>query len=61
MYGGSITENTGDYPGVCLAYSNNRPRTFTMYGGEITNNKIQAPLAVIKAVVCMLQLVILSL
>ena len=39
MYGGSITENTGDYPGVCLAYSNNRPRTFTMYGGEITNNK----------------------
>ena len=39
MYGGSITENTGDYPGVCLAYSNNYPRTFTMYGGEITNNK----------------------
>lgn len=40
MYGGSITENTGDYPGVCLAYnSKNRPRTFTMYGGEITNNK----------------------
>lgn len=40
MYGGSITENTGDYPGVCLAYNrNNRPRTFTMYGGEITNNK----------------------
>ena len=39
MYGGSITENTGDYPGVCLAYSNNLPRTFTMYGGEITNNK----------------------
>lgn len=40
MYGGSITENTGDYPGVCLAYnSKNCPRTFTMYGGEITNNK----------------------
>ena len=64
MYGGSITGNTGSYPGVYLKNnSDNRQRTFTMYGGEITNNKIQAPapVAVIKVVVCMLQLVLLSL
>lgn len=39
MYGGSITGNTGSYPGVYLGYSSYRSRTFTMYGGEITNNK----------------------
>ena len=39
MYGGSITGNTGSYPGVYLKYNNYTSRTFTMYGGEITNNK----------------------
>lgn len=39
MYGGSITGNTGSYPGVYLGYNSYRSRTFTMYGGEITNNK----------------------
>lgn len=39
MYGGSITGNTGSYPGVCLSfYSLSKKKTFTMYGGEITNN-----------------------
>lgn len=39
MYGGSITGNTGSYPGVYLKYNSNRSITFNMYGGEITNNK----------------------
>lgn len=42
MYGGSITGNTGSYPGVCLEYNSNRPITFNMYGGEITNNTNQS-------------------
>lgn len=39
MYGGSITGNTGSYPGVCLEDNSTRSITFNMYGGEITNNK----------------------
>ena len=39
MYGGSITGNTGFYPGVCLEDNSTRSITFNMYGGEITNNK----------------------
>ena len=39
MYGGSITGNTGSYPGVYLGYySSSTKKSFTMYGGEITNN-----------------------
>lgn len=39
MYGGSITGNTGSYPGVCLEDNSTHSITFNMYGGEITNNK----------------------
>ena len=43
MYGGSITGNTGSYPGVCLEDNSTRSITFNMYGGEITNNKNTSP------------------
>lgn len=43
MYGGSITGNTGSYPGVCLKDNKTYSITFNMYGGEITNNKNTSP------------------